>query len=169
MSTNIDQIGTRPVPFEQPLSNGMLYTCIVPCCEAALEAERQAQEEKFRELKMELDALSVIIADLTWCGGLTEGRKIAAMADAWHVPVAFHDCTGPVALAASTHLALHARNCFIQEMVRAFYYGWYGELVTALPPVENGRITVPDAPGLGLELLPDITKRPDCSIRRSVL
>lgn len=130
--------------------------------------ETRGGKADFRYL-LELDALSVIIADLTWCGGLTEGRKIAAMADAWHVPVAFHDCTGPVALAASTHLALHARNCFIQEMVRAFYYGWYGELVTALPPVENGRITVPDAPGLGLELLPDITKRPDCSIRRSVL
>ncbi|NQW11149.1 MAG: mandelate racemase/muconate lactonizing enzyme family protein [Alphaproteobacteria bacterium] len=130
--------------------------------------ETRGGKADFRYL-LELDALSVIIADLTWCGGLTEGRKIAAMADAWHVPVAFHDCTGPVALAASTHLALHTRNCFIQEMVRAFYYGWYGELVTALPPVENGRITVPNAPGLGLELLPDITKRPDCSVRRSVL
>lgn len=128
--------------------------------------ETRGSKADFRYL-LELDALSVIIADLTWCGGLTEGRKIAAMADTWHVPVAFHDCTGPVALAASTHLALHTRNCFIQEMVRAFYYGWYSELVTVLPPVEGGRITTPDAPGLGLELLPDITKRPDCSVRRS--
>lgn len=130
--------------------------------------ETRGGKADFRYL-VELDALSVIIADLTWCGGLTEGRKIATLCDAWHVPVAFHDCTGPVALCASTHIALHARNCFIQEMVRAFYYGWYGELVTQLPPVENGRIRAPEGPGLGLELLPDITGRPDASVRRSTV
>ncbi|WP_281685037.1 mandelate racemase/muconate lactonizing enzyme family protein [Thalassobaculum salexigens] len=130
--------------------------------------ETRGGKADFRYL-VELDALSVIIADLTWCGGLTEGRKISTLCDAWHVPVAFHDCTGPVALTASTHLALHARNCFIQEMVRAFYYGWYGELVTQLPPVEQGRIRAPQGPGLGLELLPDITKRPDAQVRRSTL
>ncbi|WP_420563646.1 mandelate racemase/muconate lactonizing enzyme family protein [Thalassobaculum sp.] len=130
--------------------------------------ETRGGKADFRYL-VELDAVSVIIADLTWCGGLTEGRKISTLCDAWHVPVAFHDCTGPVALTASTHIALHARNCFIQEMVRAFYYGWYGELVTQLPPITNGRITAPDGPGLGLELLPDITKRPDAQVRRSTL
>ena len=130
--------------------------------------ETRGGKADFRYL-VELDALSVIIADLTWCGGLTEGRKISTLCDTWHVPVAFHDCTGPVALTASTHIALHARNCFIQEMVRAFYYGWYGELVTQLPPITNGRITAPDGPGLGLELLPDITKRPDAQVRRSTL
>ena len=130
--------------------------------------ETRGGKADFRYL-VELDSLSVIIADLTWCGGLSEGRKISTLCDAWHVPVAFHDCTGPVALAASTHIALHARNCFVQEMVRAFYYGWYGELVTQLPPVERGRIKAPEGPGLGLELLPDITKRPDARVRRSGL
>jgi len=130
--------------------------------------ETRGGKADFRYL-VELDALSVIIADLTWCGGLTEGRKISTLCDAWHVPVAFHDCTGPVALTASTHIALHARNCFIQEMVRAFYYGWYGELVTQLPPVEKGRIRAPVGPGLGLELIPDITRRPDAQVRRSTL
>lgn len=70
------------------------------------------------------------------------------MAEAWHASVAFHDCTGPVVPAASLHLALNARNCFIQEIVRALYYGWYGELVTALPTIKNGRISVPTGPGL---------------------
>ena len=116
-----------------------------------------------------LDSLSVIILDLTWCGGLTEARKIAAMADSYHVPVAAHDCTGPVALTAAVHFALHSRNCYIQEVVRAFYYGWYGELVTDLPPLENGVIRAPDGPGLGLELLPDIARRPDAQVRRSTL
>lgn len=130
--------------------------------------ETRGGKADFRYL-VELDALSVIIADLTWCGGLTEGRKIATLCDAWHVPVAFHDCTGPVALTASTHLALHTRNCFIQEMVRAFYYGWYGELVTELPPVENGRIRAPAGPGLGLALQPGIADRDDATVRRSTV
>jgi len=58
---------------------------------------------------------------------------------------------------------------FIQEIVRAFYYGWYEELVTALPPVENGFISAPEGPGLGLKLNPDILKRSDARIRRTEL
>jgi L-alanine-DL-glutamate epimerase-like enolase superfamily enzyme len=107
------------------------------------------------------------IMDIAWCGGISEARKIAAMAEAWHVSAAFHDCTGPVVLAASTHLALNARNCFIQEIVRAFYYGWYGELVTALPPINDGRISAPAGPGLGLKLNPERFKAKDVRRRTS--
>jgi L-alanine-DL-glutamate epimerase-like enolase superfamily enzyme len=96
--------------------------------------------------------------DVAWCGGLSEARKIAAMAEAWHLPVAPHDCTGPVVLAASTHLSLNAPNALIQESVRAFYRGWYRDVVTALPPVSRGEITVPPGPGLGLALLPDLER-----------
>jgi len=109
------------------------------------------------------------ILDLTWCGGISEARKVAAMAEAWHIPVAFHDCTGPVALAASTHMALNVRNCHIQEMVRAYYYGWYGDLVTALPPVKNGRIGAPPGPGLGMALNPERLAAKDVTRRRSDL
>ena len=70
-------------------------------------------------------------------------------------------------LAASTHLALHTRNCFIQEMVRAFYHGWYHRMVTALPPVIKGQITVPAGPGLGLELAPDLATRAGSHVRRT--
>jgi len=120
----------------------------------------------FRYL-IELDALSMIILDLSWCGGISEARKIATMAEAWHVPVAFHDCTGPVLLTASMHMALNARNCNIQEMVRAFYFGWYQELVTELPPLDKGRMTTAPGPGLGIELLPDLAKRKDARTRVS--
>lgn len=111
----------------------------------------------------------VVMLDLSWCGGLTEARKIAGMADAWQLPVAPHDCTGPVVWAASTHLSLHAPNALIQECVRAFYTGWYTELVTELPQVNNGMISVNDKPGLGLELLPDLHQRPDAIVRVSSL
>ena len=109
----------------------------------------------------------IVMLDLSWCGGLSEARKIAAMADAWQLPVAPHDCTGPVVWAASTHLSLHAPNALIQECVRAFYTGWYKELVTELPQVNRGMISVNDKPGLGIELLPDLHKRADAVVRVS--
>jgi len=125
-----------------------------PICASETLGSRWA----FRDL-LETGAAGVIMLDLSWCGGLSEARKIAAMAEAWHLPIAPHDCTGPVVLCASTHLALNAPNALIQESVRAFYRTWYGELVTALPTVENGYITVPPGPGLGLDLAPDIDRK----------
>ncbi|RMD90264.1 MAG: mandelate racemase/muconate lactonizing enzyme family protein [Alphaproteobacteria bacterium] len=111
----------------------------------------------FRDL-LETDAAGILNLDISWCGGLSEARKIAAMAEAWHLPIAPHDCTGPVVLAASTHLSLNAPNALIQESVRAYYRGWYRDLVTALPPIAKGRITVPPGPGLGLELNPELDR-----------
>ena len=128
--------------------------------------ETRGGRADFRGL-LELEALSMVILDLSWCGGISEARKVAAMAETYHVPVAFHDCTGPVVLAASTHLALHARNCWTQEMVRAFYYGWYHRFVTELPPVERGMITVPKGPGLGVALQPGIKSSKGFRVRRS--
>jgi len=105
--------------------------------------------------------------DIAWCGCLTEPRQLAATADARQLPVAPHDCTGPVVLTASTHLSLHAPNALIQETVRAFYTGWYKELVTALPDIRDGTIDAPAGAGLGLELLPGIEKRADAIVRMS--
>ena len=112
----------------------------------------------FRDL-LETGAAGVIMLDLAWCGGVSEAKKIAAMAEAWHLPIAPHDCTGPVVLAASTHLALNAPNALVQESVRAFYRTWYRELVTGLPEVSGGQISVGRQPGHGVELAPDLVKR----------
>jgi galactonate dehydratase len=112
----------------------------------------------FRDL-LETGAAGVVMLDIAWCGGLSEARKIASMAETWHLPVAPHDCTGPVVLCASTHLALNAPNALFQESVRAYHRTWYRDLVTALPEIANGQIGVPAGAGLGMELLPDIDKR----------
>jgi len=127
-------------------------------------SETLAYTHSFREY-LETGVAGVAMLDLSWCGGLSEARKIAALAEAWHVPVAPHDCTGPVVYAASCHFSLHARNALIQESVRAFYTGWYKELVTELPPIAQGEVTVNMKPGLGLDLLPDLDRRKDASVR----
>jgi len=121
-------------------------------------SETLASRWRFRDL-LETGAAGIVMLDLSWCGGLSEARKIAAMAEAWHLPIAPHDCTGPVVLAASTHLSLNAPNALVQESVRAFYKTWYPEVVTTVPMVRDGMITVPPGAGLGLELHPDLDKR----------
>ena len=131
-----------------------------PICASETLGSRWA----FRDL-FETNAAGVVMLDVSWCGGLSEARKIAAMAETWHLPVAPHDCTGPVVLCASTHLSLNAPNALVQESVRAFYKTWYRDLVTALPEINNGMITVPPGSGLGLELHPDLDKKFNVSRR----
>jgi L-alanine-DL-glutamate epimerase-like enolase superfamily enzyme len=125
-----------------------------PICASETLATRWA----FRDL-LETGVAGIIMLDLAWCGGLSEGRKIAAMAEAWHLPIAPHDCTGPVVLCASTHLSLNAPNALVQESVRAYYRTWYRDIVTAVPEVGDGHITVPPGPGLGLDLMPDFEEK----------
>ena len=124
-------------------------------------SETLSYTHAFREY-LETGSAGVAMLDLSWCGGISEARKIAALAEARHVPVAPHDCTGPVVYMASCQFSMHARNALIQESVRAFYTGWYKELVTTLPKIEQGEVTIDfSAPGLGTELLPDLHKRKD--------
>ena len=114
----------------------------------------------FREL-FEKRATSVCMLDVGWCGGLSEAKKIATMAECYELPLAPHDCTGPVLLAAAVHLAIASPNTLVQEVVRAFYFGWYQDLVEDLPPLHAGRIAPLDTPGLGVRLRPSIHTRAD--------
>ena len=70
---------------------------------------------------------------------------------------------------ASVHLSLNATNALIQELVRAFYTGWYQELVTELPRIEQGYVYPMTGPGLGTRLLPEVPARKDATVRRSAL
>ena len=107
------------------------------------------------------------IIDLTWGGGVTFARKAAALAEAFAKPIAFHDCSGPVTLTVSTHLAMACPNVAEQEITRAFYYGWYHECLDRLPPIEHGRIRAPEGNGLGVALRPDLLLRQDVVTRTS--
>ena len=107
--------------------------------------------------------------DIGWCGGLTEARKIAALAEAHQRPVAPHDCNGPVVWVASIHFMLHIPNALIMEVVRAYFSSWYKDLLTDLPQVKDGYIYGLPGPGLGTRLQPDVVRRPGVAVRRSAL
>jgi galactonate dehydratase len=133
-----------------------------PVCASEILAGRWS----FKDL-LETGAAGIIMFDLAWCGGISEARRIAALADAWQLPVAPHDCTGPLVYAASVHFSIHAANALVQESVRAFYTGWYRELVTHVPQPVQGWLAKPPGPGLGCELLPELWKRRDARVRIS--
>ena len=106
----------------------------------------------------------VVMADLCWTGGLTEGRKIAALAETFHRPFAPHDCIGPVGFVAAIHASFSQPNTLIQESVRAFYTGWYKELVTDHAG-DQGRLRAPDGGRRPLHRAPARGVRPPRSHR----
>jgi len=163
--------GINPYWIEDPLRPDDIQSLArfahgtsIPTTASELLAGRQG----FREL-LEARAASYVMLDLGWCGGVSEAKAIAGMAEAFGLPIAPHDCTGPVVWAAGVHISLNAPNTLIQEVVRAFFTGWYTELVTGLPTVENGSVFLSDRPGLGLDLLPGLTDRRDATVRRTTL
>ena len=118
---------------------------------------------------LDRDAMDIVMVDLCWTGGLTEGRKIAAMAETYHKPFAPHDCIGPVGFIAAIHASFSQPNTLIQESVRAFYRGWYNELVTTMPTIKDGYVYPMEGTGLCVELLPAVFERPDLTVRRTSL
>ena len=118
----------------------------------------------FREL-FERRAVDIAMPDITWTGGIGETKRIAAMAEAYSLPVAPHDCVGPLTFVADVHLCMNLPNALVQEVVRAYIHGWYRDLVTELPRVKDGFVYLPEGHGLGTELRRDVFERSDAVVR----
>ena len=133
--------------------------------------ERLFTRHQVRSL-LELHGLDVLIADPTWSGGISELRKMAAMAEPYGVMFAPHDHSGPVNLWAAAHVCLHLPNVAIAETTRVFYdqrFGYYHELVDGHPIIKDGFMHLPQGPGLGITLKPEVRHRPGVECRRSEL
>lgn len=134
----------------------------IPICGSELALTRYHA----REL-LEADAVDILMTDVTWTGGIGESKRIAVMAEAANLPFVAHDCTGPVTFIASIHLSIHCSNALIQESVRAYYRGFYGDLVTELPRIEEGFAWAPEGPGIGTQLREELFSRADTTVRES--
>ncbi|MEO8660483.1 MAG: mandelate racemase/muconate lactonizing enzyme family protein [Bryobacteraceae bacterium] len=130
-------------------------------------SERLMTRWGFREL-IENRAAGIIMPDICWCGGISEAKKIASMAETYYLPVAPHNCGGPVLHMASAHLAANLVNLFIMETVRRNYLEDHEGIVTAILLPKNGVLPLPPGPGLGIELDPQMLKRPDITVDRLV-
>lgn len=114
--------------------------------------ERLVGVHAFREV-FEKRAVSVIQPDITHCGGLSEVRRIAAMAEAYRVSIAPHNPQGPVSTAASIEFGFSAPSYIICESVHSDV-PWREDVVSEGFTVEKkGRVVKPNQrPGLGIEI-----------------
>lgn len=132
-------------------------------------SERLMTRWAFREL-LENRAAQIIMPDIAWCGGISEAKKIATMAETYYLPIAPHNCGGPILHFATAHFAANITNLFIMESVRRHYNEEYEGLVTkSLVPQADGMLPLPPGPGLGVELSESVLTRKDAVIRRSTL
>ena len=162
----------RPSPrmghlFAQALEPYGLYWFEEPCWPEAVDDIAQIQKavrtpiatgerlvgiHAFREL-LERRACSVIQPDITHCGGLSEARRIAALAEAYRVSLAPHNPQGPVSTAASLELGFATPSYLICESVHSDV-PWRNDICTESFVVEpEGRLVRPGTrPGLGIEI-----------------
>ncbi len=162
----------RPSPrmgmrFAKALDQYGLYFFEEPCWPESIEdiariqdavttpiatGERLITQHAFREL-FEKRAASVIQPDITHCGGLSEVRRIAAMAEAYRVSLAPHNPQGPVSTAASLELGFATPSYIICESVHSDV-PWRQDVVSESFTIEpKGRLVRPSSkPGLGIEI-----------------
>lgn len=112
-------------------------------------------------------AIDVAHFNMACTGGLTEGRKLAALADNFERAIVPHDCTGPGLLVANTHQVFAAENALILRTVRAHDRRYCCGPVTRAA-ADRARLACPmDGAGLGATLRPELRSRSDVAIRRS--
>tara|TARA_Y100001934_G_scaffold283804_1_gene407224 strand:+ start:8336 stop:9493 length:1158 start_codon:yes stop_codon:yes gene_type:complete len=105
---------------------------------------------EFRPL-LATNTVRMIQPDICHCGGFTEIRKIANLAETHYVPVAPHNSNGPLSTLASLHLDMSIPNSFMQEIFVSFFER-YQDVLTNPIDITNGVATVPDGPGWGADI-----------------
>lgn len=108
--------------------------------------------------------VDIIQPDVSHAGGITECKKIISMAEAFDVAAAPHCPLGPIALAACLQVDATCHNAFIQEQSLGIHYNQGSDLLDYLVDetvfrYENGRVKIPDAPGLGIEINEDHVRK----------
>ena len=100
---------------------------------------------------IEEQAVNIIAPDLPKVGGMRETRKIANLADMYYVPVAMHNVASPLGTVAGAHVAAAIPNSLALEY-HSYKLDWWEDLVQEDDLIVDGRMTVPERPGLGLTL-----------------
>lgn len=121
--------------------------------------ERMFSRWDFKEL-LAKGYVDIIQPDVSHAGGITEGKKIMSMAEAYDVAGALHCPLGPIALAACFQLDACCYNAFIQEQVVGVHYHVNNNMMDYLDDKEvfkfkDGYVEIPMGPGLGIDINED--------------
>ncbi|NHN60727.1 MULTISPECIES: mandelate racemase/muconate lactonizing enzyme family protein [Halorussus] len=100
---------------------------------------------------LEPQAVDIIAPDLPRVGGMRETRKIADLAEMYYIPVAMHNVSSPVGTMASAQVASAIPNSLAVEY-HSYQLGWWEDLVEEDDLIREGRMEIPEEPGLGLTL-----------------
>lgn len=111
--------------------------------------EQLTHKWAFREL-IEQELVDYLRVDICHAGGITEGKKIAAMGEVHYQELALHYTASWVSTAAMMHLNTAVPNCAVQEFNPPL--AWLGEVILNPPRAEDGYLVPGDAPGLGIDL-----------------
>ena len=112
-------------------------------------SERLNNKSQFRQ-HLDLDGVDIAQPDLMYAGGITEVKKIAGIADTFHVPISPHNTKGPVGIVAAAHLMASVPNVAPMELVTGI--DWRDEIITEPLHIQGGRVYLPEGPGWGIEL-----------------
>ncbi len=129
-------------------------------------SERIAGLMRFHDM-LEARVARFVMLDVTWCGGLSEARKIAALAEAYQLPLAPHTAGGPLLFYASTHLSTVATNLWIMESVQRYYESDWPKMIQNPIVPEAGFVRVPELPGFGMDIKPEVWRHPTAISRTS--
>jgi len=100
---------------------------------------------------LEKQAADIVMPDITRCGGITEMRKMANLAETYNVPFAPHNPNGPFSTIASAHTMATIPNFFRQEFM-VNDVPWRDTCLSHPLPIEQGYFVLPDRPGLGFDV-----------------
>ncbi|MBN8734077.1 MAG: mandelate racemase/muconate lactonizing enzyme family protein, partial [Acidobacteria bacterium] len=114
-------------------------------------SERLTTRFRFREM-FEARAVDVCMYDVTWCGGISEAKKISDLADTYKIPTSPHTGGGPLLWFSSIHTATTLTNFYIMESVYHLYNDLFPHFIQNVPVPKDGFVTAPEGPGLGVEL-----------------
>jgi L-alanine-DL-glutamate epimerase-like enolase superfamily enzyme len=104
----------------------------------------------FREL-IEKQAVDIIMPDIPKCGGLSECRKIANLAEIYYIPFAPHNVASPVGTMASAHVCATVPNFLVLEF-HWLHRDYWSTITDGGDIIKDGWITLSDQPGIGLDL-----------------
>lgn len=149
----------RPMFIEEPVlpeNNEALREIAHSTAIPIATGERMFSKWDFKKLLID-GYVDIIQPDLSHAGGITEGKKILSMAEAFDVAAAPHCPLGPIALASCLQVDATCHNAFIQEQSLGIHYNEGSDLLDYIVDnkvfkYEEGYVKIPDGPGLGIEI-----------------
>lgn len=112
----------------------------------------------FRDL-IEQQAVNIVMPDIPKCGGLSECRKIANLAEMYYMPFAPHNVASPIGSMASAHVCATVPNFLVLEFHWLHRDYWTTITTQGTDIIQDGHIAVTDRPGIGLELNEDVARQ----------